>query len=372
MKPILYDKNERVQTPSIADIAVVDMTVVESEREQDSAFETLGLGTLTDAITCKVTEQRNGAYELTMQYPINGVHFSDIKCRNLILAKPNYTDDPQLFRIYKITKPLNGICTVYAQHISYDLNGYEMPVITNVLPIQITAQSACTILNRYASPFTITTAKTNTSDFETYVPSSIRSWLGGKRGSILDLYGGEWHWDNYTCTLESARGEDRGVTIRYGKNLTSLQQDEDYSNVYTGVVAYWTNDEGRVVKGDEVSTGTILDDTRILLLDASGDFDSEPTVAQLTTRATSYINGNNVSTPRVNLKLDFVQIDDLRGRVDLCDTVTVVYEDLGVSATTKCIETTWDVLADRYTSTKFGEPITNIADTIAELEKGTK
>lgn len=366
--PILYDKAERVQTPSIADVGIADLTIIESEAESTSAFNTLGYGTLTDAIYCSVTEQRNGAYELVMQYPISGVHFADIRCRNIIVAKPNYTDDPQPFRIYRITKPLNGICTIYAQHLCYDMGGYEMPYGLTAN----NAGDACALLTDYATPFTITTPKTTVARFRTYEPASIRSWFGGKSGSLLDLYGGEWHWDWYTGTLESARGENRGVTIRYGKNLTALKQDEDYSQVYSGVVAYWMDDEGNIVQSDRVSTGIVMDDTRTLYVDASGDFDEMPTVANLTSRATAFIEENNLNTPRINLTLDFVQLDSLRGRVDLCDTVTVVYDELGVSATTKCIETTWDVLNERYSSTKFGEAITNIADTIAKLEKGSK
>ena len=86
-----------------------------------TTFASQGLGVLSDAISCEVTEERNGMYELQMQYSITGIHFNEIEQRNIILAKSNYTDDPQPFRIYRITKPLNGICTIYAQHITYDL-----------------------------------------------------------------------------------------------------------------------------------------------------------------------------------------------------------------------------------------------------------
>lgn len=364
--PILYGAIERKLYPSVAGVAVVGRTIVGNTEEHGDPFSTMGLGTLTDVIECRVTEQRNGAFELFMRYPISGVHFSEIECRKIILAKPNYIDPTQPFRIYRISKPLNGICDIYAQHLSYDLNGYEMPVGKTATSVE----DACTLLSGYGSPFDFVTDKTTMANFRTYEPSSVRSWLGGKAGSMLDVYGGEWQWNRYRCRLWDQRGTNRGVTIRYGKNLTALKQDIDYSNVYSGVIAYWQDsDGGTIVQGNRVSTGTVLDTTKTFYLDASGDFETQPSVAQLTARAASYANGNNLSAPKISLALDFVQMAGLRDRVDLCDTVTVIFEELGVSSTVKCIETTWDVLQERYLSTKFGEPIKNIADTLAELRK---
>lgn len=89
-----------------------------------TSFATQGIGALTDTILCYVDEERNGKYEGWLKYPITGIHYADIGMRSIIVCKPNYTDDPQPFRVYEITKPINGVVTVYFQHISYDLSGY--------------------------------------------------------------------------------------------------------------------------------------------------------------------------------------------------------------------------------------------------------
>ena len=99
-------------------------------------FDTIGLGVLTDCISCSVTEERNGEYELTMEYPITGAHFSDIELRCIILAKPNYSDVPQAFRIYTMTTPIDGVVTIAARHLSYDLSGVP------VLPFTATSAAA--------------------------------------------------------------------------------------------------------------------------------------------------------------------------------------------------------------------------------------
>ena len=84
-------------------------------------FSTFGLGVLTDTISCEVTEDRNGVFECLLKYPVSGQHYGLITKECIIKAKPNDTAADQAFRIYRITKPLNGIVTIYGQHISYDL-----------------------------------------------------------------------------------------------------------------------------------------------------------------------------------------------------------------------------------------------------------
>lgn len=383
--PVLYPYTERPFIPPVADDAIADESIAWGDGSAiagiaiaglgvagtgipgvaTTPFSSLGHGVLSDTISCYVTEQRNGSYELKMTYPYTGPHFRELKWRRIILAKPNFNDDPQPFRIYKVTKALNGICTVYARHLSYDLTGMEMPYGKTAS----TCSAACSLLSGWAAPFTITTNKSVTSTFRSKTPGSVRSWMGGKAGSLLDLYGGEWQYDKYTCTLKTSRGQDRGVVIRYGKNLTALTHDEDSSELYTAVRAFWADQDGNVVEGDPVSTGITLDSDKSLVIDVSGDFDETPSVADLTASATTYIAQNTLNVPKVNLALDFVQLNSLPDRVDLCDTVSVYFEELGVSAKVKCIETTWDVLKDRYSGTKFGEPLANITDTIANLAR---
>ena len=88
----------------------------------ETAFVNNGLGRLNDAISCDVEEVRNGLFELTMEYPITGIHYADIALSCLIFATPSDGKDPEPFRIYKISRPLNGRITVNAEHISYQLN----------------------------------------------------------------------------------------------------------------------------------------------------------------------------------------------------------------------------------------------------------
>lgn len=353
------------------------MILLYSDTEQD--FETNGIGSLPDCISCQVIEERNGAYELQLEYPVGGIHYDEIASRCIILAKPNPYDDPQPFRIYRITKPLNGHVTVYAQHLSYDLSG---------IPVSpFSASSVVNVFSKFetqavvSNHFTFWTDKTTQAAFTVEVPSSIRSLLGGSQSSVLDVYGGEYEFDRWLVRLWNQRGQDSGVTIRYGKNLTDLQQDENISNVATGVYPYWhgVGEKSVLVELPEkiINAPGTYNFTRVIPLDLTSEFMDQPTVDQLRERAETYVGENNIGIPSVSLTVAFQPLDQteeykdltLLERVNLCDTVTVEYPELGVSAKAKCVRTVYDVLKERYISIELGDALTNIADTIFSQEQ---
>jgi len=331
-----------------------------------------GIGSLTDCLSCEVTEERNGSYELTLSYAVGGIHAEEIEVNRIIKAKPNYTDNPQLFRIYKVGKAMNERFQVNAQHISYDLSGKILPAEILTFDALATVQA---ITNQGGGNFTVETDISSSRTFKTDVPASTRSWFGGKTGSLLDIYGGEWKYDNFTCSLLASRGTDRGTTIRYGKNLTELSQEISFENLVTAIVPYAVNpDNNNVITGAEVPTGLSLNVDRKLAMDFTDGIewkDTTPVTTQLNTLATRYVTANRSSM--INMKnsitLNFAQSGDLKERVDLCDTVRIYFEALGITASAKCVSATWDVLADRYSSNTFGDAVSNISDTIATVEK---
>lgn len=343
-------------------------------------FNTHGLGVLTDAISCTVTEERNGAFELTMQYPDTGVHFDEITDRCIIYAIPSPYRAPQPFRIYRITRPMDGIIMVYAQHITYDLSGVPLNPFT-----AINAPDALSKLKLNAavdSPFTFWTDKSTVASFAVSTPSSTRSVLGGSSGSILDVYGGEYEWDGFTVRLYGHRGYDNGVVISYGKNLTDIEQDRNISNVATGIYPYWTNAEGALVTCDPkiVNAPGTYDFTRVVPVDFSNDFETQPTPEQLQARAGKYVEDNKIGIPKTSITASFVQLEQfpeyedlaLLEKCDLCDTVTIRYPQLGVEAKAEIVKIETDVLLERYNSVEIGDVRTNIADTIVGQQQEIK
>ena len=371
---------------------MVDSLIILYDHDEE-AFTSNGLGALPDAASCTVTEERNGGYEVEMEYPLTGSHFSDIQKRRILYVKPNPYDDPQPFRIYSITKPINGIVTVHAAHLSYDTSGS----IVKLFPADAgSASVAMSYLKNFSVPSTPFTFFTNVGKSGTMSvpkPSSIRSLLGGSDGSILDTFGGEYIFDKWNISLLESRGSNRGVTIRYGKNMTDLEQEENDTDFYTGVYPFWyseSEDGGLVTLSANdgiVNAPGNYDFVKIMPLDLSSeDFgkettDSEgytttiekPTEAELLAAAQKYIANNKIGIPKVSLDVSFVMLAQTEEYKDfarletvkLCDTVTVEFEKLGVKTTAKCIKTVYNVLTDKYDSIELGEPKSSLAETVS-------
>lgn len=351
----------------------------------ETAFNTDGLGVLRDAVSCLVTEERNGAFELTMEYPIGGLHYAELRNDRIVRAKPNETDGPQPFRIYRISRPMNGLVTVDAEHISYKLNA--IPVAG--FRASGNAHSALDALLRAAvapTGFTAASDISTSANTEILEPCSVRSCLGGREGSILDRWGGEYRFDNFRIELRASRGQDSGVVIEYGKNLTDVTQEESIDSMYTAVMPYarkTVNETEQYYYIPEryiaARSAAAFAFPRILPVDFSERFGEEetPTEGRLRELARAYIENNDVGVPKVSVKVCFVplwQTEEYKDvalleRVNLCDTVTVRFPKLGVDATAKVVKTVYDVLKARYESIELGEARSKFTDSVKDLQQ---
>ena len=342
-------------------------------------FSSFGLGVLTDTISCEVTEERNGVFECLLKYPVSGQHYGLITKECIIKAKPNDTAGDQAFRIYRITKPLNGIVTIYGQHISYDLANVP------VLPFSTESRSPQLILSQLLAGDTRFTGWTDYSDakeFSVTQPKSVRACLGGTEGSMLSKWYGEFEWDNFTVKFHSHRGQKTGVVIEYGKNLTALEQDEDNSGVYTALLPYAVytpegSDSETVVTLPEITLPIVTSEIvrkKTLIMDFSDQFDGVVIEEALRAKANSYIKANPLGATIPTATVSFEPLwkqpeySALLERVNLCDTVTIRHSLLGVSVSAMVIETVYDTLAERYKSISLGQSKSSMITTISEVQ----
>lgn len=234
--------------------------------KEEKIFNHLGLGSLHEATAAIVVEAINGTFELELEYPVKGTHFDKLTLRNIIFAKPNMHSGEQPFRIYDISKPISGIVPVKAEHISYDAVGITIVPSrdedNNILPFGtevfneelekdgyyldtvLEAINNASILGS-KNPFTVTRhpGKTNVFKEDGYSipnPLHLRSILGGNEGSILEVYGGEYLFDKFEAILYDKRGEDRGLVVRYGKNMMDLEQETDSSSQFTAIFPFYS------------------------------------------------------------------------------------------------------------------------------------
>lgn len=366
-------------------------------------FTSNGLGRLTDCRKFEVTEERNGVYEAYFEYPIDGPLYQQLKYGYYVYATHDESKIPQAFEIYSKEATLDGWASFRAWHISYQLND----VIVRPFTGSSCADALSKIPGNEITPanFTFWTNKAVAGEYATQVPKSARSILGGEEGSLLDVYGkGDYEFDMYSVKLYTDRGADRGVSIRYGKNLTKLNQALEGDSIINGVVPYWQGTDGEVVALDRpIYTGAISFDVPLLThdgepiqthngedilaqyvnakvraLDLSLYFEDAPTQQQLANLAAQIIAPAETYELQDNISLDFVQLwqtEEYKNyaslqRVFLCDTVSVFYEKFGITAKAKVIKVIYDTLRERYSGMELGQPKTTLAQQITQNVSG--
>lgn len=373
----------------------------------ETAYRSNGIGRLRDCVKCIVTEARNGIYECEFDYPITGVHYSDIREGMIVACTHDQTGDIQPFEIYRRKEPIDGVVTFYAHHISYRL--------LNVILRPFTAEGVAAALAGFKTnsandnPFTFWTDKTTQGTYTIKQPSSLREMLAGTSGSLLDVFGtGDYEFDRFTVRLWADRGADNGVTIRYGKNLADIERDKDLSGTYNAVAPYWTDqdlenvvtlpeiivtsptliniasepwtDDARQQMTDENGEPFLFDYAPIkaVPLDVTADFDNEPTPDQMRQKALAKMASGRNWLPSTNIDVDFVALEDTPEyadvaplqRVSLCDTVRVIYPGVGLDVKEKVIKTDYNVLLNAYDRVELGNPTSSLSDVITAQTEG--
>lgn len=329
-----------------------------------------GLG-IIQPIEATVVEELNGIYELNFTVSIDDKRYNEIKIGGIVKCIAGEQEENQLFRIEQISKPKNGVVSIYAPHISYDLNKIVVEPFTST-----GASNTCVKMEEHTMgnyDFTITTnISDTTTEFKNEIPRSFRACLGGWEGSILDLFRCEYEWDNTTVKMLSRRGQDTSVRIAYGKNLVDLTQEENISEVYNACLGYAVFNEQTYTGNIQFLTTT--NTPRVKIVDFSNEFneDNQPTTNKLNQLAKDYASRNSINTPEVNLTISFIplwQTEEYKDiapleQVNLGDRIIVDFPKLNVSANARVVKRTWNVLLNRYDEIELGSTKANLSTII--------
>ena len=361
MIPIIYDKNE-------------------------TAFINNGFGRLRDCISCIVTEERNGIYELDMEYPVTGANYELIEIGRIIGATHDDSGDLQPFDIVSATRPIDGVVTFHAVHISYRQSYITVPG-GDLHPVPTDINSSLGLLKTQGVPsnpfnyWTNITASGGAACYISGVPYSVRQILGGIEGSILDTYGGEYEFDKWTVKLWSARGQYRDFSIRYGVNMLEYEDQSDSADSYSSCVPYWTDGTDLVVASRTTSgASTITGRGECVPLDLSEKFDSKPTKTQLKNKAKSYMTSNNTYAATQTISVSFARLQDMGEysafqdllRCGLCDTINVVFPDYKTQSPFKIVKTVWNVLSGKYDEMELGDLSISLSDALGITSTGER
>ena len=465
----------------------------------ETRFTSNGIGRLSDAITCTVTEEKNGIFELNMTYPLDGIHVDDIEVNKIIYARPSIGKNPQPFRIRDINRSWGSRIQIVARHFYYELSYYPCPefgkshtkpykqapilydsgrTVIGVLSAGVTPtvvksgstytltmtypasgpyyseiNSTCYIyyqpeigksnvlfditrvaasgtskvitatastssdidpelnemnvvnaLGRISSsaaslgtfPFTMTVSPqtigdewaTTTQEFWNEAPVSVKEMLLEGDGKIIDTFGGEWEWDHYTCILHEYRGKDTGVIYTYGKNITDINSKINIDEIYTHAIAYWkgsksssTNTEDGEYYVKRTSAIKIMDDEyndifpiqKTAIIDASSDFDEEPSTDELKDYINWYVEQNKINVPEISTTINIVDLASTEEykdfapleTVQLCDSVSIIFPLFGVHAKEEVTKIEFNVLTEKNNSVTIGETKMTLANAIA-------
>ena len=375
MIPVLYEKNE-------------------------TAFTSNGVCRLIDCLSCTVTEERNGIYECEFTYSVTGKNFEQIRIGRIIYATHDDTQTPQPFDIYKRTANIDGTVTFYARHIAYRMANVILKPFQASSCAEAVAGLKTHTIN--TNPFSFWTDKSVAANFKLLTPRSVWSTLGGQEGSILDVYGkGTYEFDKWTVRLYLNRGRKTDVEIRYGKNLTEfeLEQESGGPNSY---VPYWKSSEGDtvvtvpgwvVIAPDAATLEHLTTETMEIItneagvpidvkaptgagpdiLDLSDSFETAPTPDQLQDEALRRLERDKPWEPGENLRINFAalwQTPEYESvaalqRVRLCDTVSVYFPVIDyVAKDVQIIKTTYNTLLERFDSMELGQPSVTLASLI--------
>ena len=357
------------------------------------------VGFLKESLSCVVTEERNGVFELSLTYPVTGALFDKLQIDRFVKAKPNDTADLQLFRIYEVTKPMNGVVTVNAEHVSYALSNFPVDEInitgTATQAINAVLSDVTYDLDYFdkVNPFMVATTDMDAVKAFSFKIGSARAALGGTEGSILDVFGGEYEFDNYTIRLHKNRGKDTGIVIAYGKNMTDIKVTTSLESAYTALYPYAVKDDrlyiANVWEFETEPTLTFIEydpimpvqnnagiADRMLIRDFTNEFVKDETVSNrtLAEKAEKWLQEHDINSPSVNVTVSFVQLwesseyEELKAleSVSLCDWVTVRHKDLGIDMKAQVVKTVYDTIAERYNKIELGSAKANFGDTIRQ------
>ncbi|MEB3520639.1 phage tail spike protein [Streptococcus sp. S2(2023)] len=372
MRPILFNKNE-------------------------TAFDTYGLGEL-NVTKGTVTRERNGNYTLYSEIPANDPMVATLEKEMKLKADAGLRTKNQTFEISRIVKDSSNIVKIYGQHISHKL---EYMGLVNGRPFSGSAFTALAIWHnatigdlRFDVWSDIQT--TGKGVFDISKMENARLALGGVEGSILDIYGGEYEFDNTTVRLHKQLGRTAPTVLEYGRNILSAELDETIESAYTSVLPFATytpdKPEGDTSDNQPDPVTVTLPENyvdskykalyahrRIKVVDFSSEFKSDskskdiPTPDKLRKLATDYMEHNAIGKPKINIKIEYADLAKTLDYADngwieeleLCDIVPIYYPQIGLTdETAKVTTVTYDFVNERNESVEFGDIGTNVRATM--------
>ena len=278
---------------------------------------------------------------------------------------------------FRLTNPVrkNNKISVKGYHLWKDSSKY---IIFNSYVENKNCNDALDHLN---SACDVGTPFTTISDITTINSTRIvRQSLEEAIATVIEKWGGHLYRDNWVIGVKSKIGEDRGITIKYGKNSTNIEANEDWSNVVTKIMPVGYDGITLPEKYLEAETQYSVPYTKVIKFEQDINQDDykdekgnlkeeeykEALIEDLRNKAKSYLNENQY------FKCNYKVKAHIEGVIDLGDVIVVEHKRLGINLTTNVISLKYDCIRDKYIEIEFGNFKTKLKDLVSNIDKQTK
>lgn len=370
-------------------------------KADERSFRTFGLGEISDAYKVTVTRERNGNYDLYIKYPVNGHFASVFKEEMKIKSDAGKRTKWQTFEINRIVKNSSEHIEIYARHISMRTSDLALKPI--VKASKVNAETALRLWKENIVGDDVFDVRSDIQtlgniSWEVDKVGSARKALGGVSGSILDVFGGEYEFDNNLIILHKQMGRKAPTVLEYGRNLLSVEEERLLDGNYTSIypfARYTPNGEEShevlVTLPEHIIDSPYLRlyaQRRISLVDFSSKFDDKhpPTAEKLRSLGQSYIKSNNIGAPKISTEVSYVDLSQtldyqdfgVMEEVELCDIIPLYYPQFDITTTTeKVVKVVYDVYTDsneEITLGTIGQSLSSsmtagIADRLSAVEE---
>lgn len=319
-------------------------------------YTTNGIGRLVDAISCIVTEELNGIFELEMEYPVNGKYYPQIQNGGIIGVV--YNGKLQPFDINKITVDETGICKVNASHVS---NRTAFAWISGGRNYQTLDQMIYRLNSSgqvpYASNFVYSTDIVSAGTIYWELKECAKSLVA----RLAVAFQGEIEYDVWDVKILSRRGTDTDLTVEYGKNVETIEREIDWSDTWNAICPYW--DSGTASNSPYSPSLAIQTVPQTPVIPKYVNFyeviDHYPTQQELYDAGVAYMNANQPWIPSDSTQSVVLQVsdDDPTRDLRIGDTLNVVFTQAGTSlSNARVVGIEYNVLLERNNTITVGTP----------------
>ena len=318
-------------------------------------------------LKCNVFKEDNGDYYIELEDNIKNNEY--YQPNRIIMCPTPFPEGEQAFRIANNIEKNQSKIKLKAKHIYFDTKNY---VIKDNYIEDKDCNYALDYLNSNTdteSPFTTSSDITTNNSYR-----CVRKSLEESISTIIDKWGGHLVRDNFNISVNSTIGKDRGVTLKYLKNIQTIKSEEIWDNVVTKILP--VGKDGLLLPEIYLEleeqlynipyTKVVSFNQEIEKLETESDDEyKERLIEDLRSQATSFLNVNKY--PQVNYSLS-AHLDKI---TDIGDTIYVEHPNLNIALTTNVISVTYDAISNKYKNIQFGNFKNSLKNLINDISKQT-